>query len=155
MIVKRGIRCGPKLRRQQHQHKTRDALRSATKDERIFTSIWDCMTTMHDEIYRKSQSFSQLTRRMDHDARTKSRSSTLVTILSQSQRERYANPSHLLTLDQNKQTGPLWQTSGYQEPKKRLANLHNHKKHKQVSDIRFRKRDHKNLTLHYKSTWND
>ena len=37
MIVTRGGKCGPILW-QQHHHKARDALRSATKNERKFTS---------------------------------------------------------------------------------------------------------------------
>ena len=38
-IVTRGSRCGPNPW-QQHHHEARDALRSATKGERTFTSIW-------------------------------------------------------------------------------------------------------------------
>ena len=38
MIVTRGSKCDPW---QQHHHKARDALRSATQGERTFTSIWD------------------------------------------------------------------------------------------------------------------
>ena len=52
MIVISGSRCGPNPW-QQHHHKARDALRSATKGERTFTSIWDRWQS--DEIYRKFQ----------------------------------------------------------------------------------------------------
>ena len=52
MIVTRGGKCGPNPW-PQHHHKTRDALRSATKGERTFTSIWD--RWQNDEIYRQSQ----------------------------------------------------------------------------------------------------
>ena len=51
-IVARGSRCGPNPW-QQHHHKARDALRSAAKGERTFTSIWD--RWQHDEIFRTSQ----------------------------------------------------------------------------------------------------
>ena len=40
MIVTRGSKCGPNPWQQDH-HKARDALRSATKGGRAFTSIWD------------------------------------------------------------------------------------------------------------------
>ena len=39
-MVTRGCRCG-RNPWQQHHHKARDALRSATKGERTFTSIWE------------------------------------------------------------------------------------------------------------------
>ena len=52
MPVTRGSKCGPNPR-QQHHHKARDALRSATQGGRTVTSIWD--RRQSDEIYRKSQ----------------------------------------------------------------------------------------------------
>ena len=51
-IVTRGSTCGPNPW-QQHHRKARDSLRSATKGERAFRSIWD--RWQNDEIYRKSQ----------------------------------------------------------------------------------------------------
>ena len=51
-IFTRGRRCGPNSWQQRH-HNARDALRSATKGERTFASIWKRWE--HDEICRKSQ----------------------------------------------------------------------------------------------------
>ena len=51
-ISTRGSNCGPNLW-QLDQHKTRDALRSATKGARAFTSVWD--RSQNDETHRKSQ----------------------------------------------------------------------------------------------------
>ena len=46
IIVTRGSKCGSNPWQQRH-HKARDAMRSATKGERAFTSIWD--RWQHDE----------------------------------------------------------------------------------------------------------
>ena len=48
-ISPRGSECGPNLW-QMHHHKARDALRSAAKGDRGFTSIWDRL--QNDEMYR-------------------------------------------------------------------------------------------------------
>ena len=47
-----GSKCGPNPWQHQHQ-KARDALRSAAKGGKTFTSIWE--RWQHDEIYKKSQ----------------------------------------------------------------------------------------------------
>ena len=119
-IVTRGTRCGPSPW-QQHHHKARDALRSATKGERTFTSIWD--RWQHDEIYQKSHlkhNWSDAwVRCLDHIAQF-----DLSHNAPQWQRERYVNLIHLRSLDSNKQAGPLWKRPGYQEAKRELANIH-------------------------------
>ena len=51
-ISTRGSKCSPNLW-QQHHHKARDALWSATKGDRGCTSIWD--RWQNDETYRQSR----------------------------------------------------------------------------------------------------
>ena len=117
--VTRGDGCGPNPW-QQHHHKARDALRSATKGERTFTSIWD--RWQHGEIHRKSQlphDWSDArVRYLDHIAQY-----DISHNAPQWQRERYVNLIHLRSLDSNKQGEPLWKRPGYQQAKRELANL--------------------------------
>ena len=66
----------------------------------------------------------------------------------QSKRERYKNLLLLPSLDENMQTGPLWQKTGYQEAQKELTNLHKSKKWKSKflkSPVRDRRRLHDRL----------
>ena len=51
-ISTRGSKCGLN-QWQQHRHKARDALRSAAKGDRAFTSIWE--RWQNDEIHKQSQ----------------------------------------------------------------------------------------------------
>ena len=59
--VTRGSRCGPNPW-QQHHHKARDALRSAAKGERTFTSFWNGWK--HDEIFSEMSTLTQMVGRM-------------------------------------------------------------------------------------------
>ena len=113
MTVTRGGRCGLNPW-QQHHHKARDALRSATKGERTFTSIWD--TWQHDEIHRKPQLSHRLSdtwvRYLDHTVHF-----NISHNATQPQRERYVNLLHLRRV---------------REAKKEVSNLQKSKREEQV-----------------------
>ena len=142
MIVTRGGGCGPNPW-PQHHHKAPDALRSATKGERTFTSILD--RWQHDEIYRKSQ-LSHIGRTHGPGTWTTWRSSTSAT-MHRNCRERLVNLLHWRSLDSNKHAGPLWKRPGYQEATKELANLQKLKRQVQVlyNPVSDRKREHNRL----------
>ena len=116
MIVTRGSKFGPNSW-QQHHHRARDALRSASKGERTFTSI--CARWQHDEIdLTGNLSFLMIGRTHGSGTWTTSCTLTLNHNAPQLQRERYVNLLHLRSLDKNKQAGPLWQRREYGEAKK-------------------------------------
>ena len=125
MIVTRGSKCGPNPWQQDH-HKARDALRSATKGGRAFTSIWDRWQNY--EIYRKSQLAHNWSdawvRYLDHIVHF-----NIYHNATQPQREGYVKLLHLRTVDENKQA---WQRPGYREAKKELSNLQKSKREEQV-----------------------
>ena len=135
MIVTRSGKCGPNPWQQNH-HMARDALRSATKDEKTFTSIWD--------RWQNDDWSDAWVRYLDHIVHFNIHRNA-----PQPQRERYVNLLHLRGVDENKQTGPLWQRPGYWEAKKDVSNLQKSKREGRVPYIPVsdRKRD-------YKSTWN-
>ena len=105
IIVTRGSKCGPNPWQQDH-HKARDALRSATKGGRAFTSIWD--RWQHCEICRKSQLahnwWDAWVRYLDHIVHF-----NIYHNATQPQREGYVKLLHLRTVDENKQA---WQRPG-------------------------------------------
>ena len=84
-------------------HKARDALKSATKNEK-YTSIWD--RWQRDEVYRASQLAHNWTdewvKYLDFIAQFDSSHGA-----PHRQRARYNNMVHLLSLDSNRQAGPL------------------------------------------------
>ena len=141
-IATRGSKCDPNLW-QQHHHKARDALRSATQGERAFTSIWDrwqnyetnrqcqLVFTWSDAWDRYLNHFS-----VHHNA-------------TQPQRERYMNLLHLRSVDENKQAPPLWQRPGYWKANKELSNPQMSKGEEQVLcfPISERKRLHNRSDL--------
>ena len=102
-LTARGSKCGPNPW-QQHHHKARDALRSTTKGERKFTSIWD--RWQNGEIYRKSQLshnwWDAWVRYLDHIVHFAINHNA-----PRLQRERYVNLIRLRCVDENKQAGPL------------------------------------------------
>ena len=112
-----------------------------SKGERILTSIWD--RWQHDEIYRTSQlshnSSDAWVRYLDHVTQF-----DISHNAPQWQRERYANSTHLRSLDSNKQAGPFWKRQGYQEAKRELANLQKSKDKCSLHSSN-RKRQHKKL----------
>ena len=111
MIVTRGSKCGPNPW-QQHHHKARDALRSATKGERTFTSIWD--RWQNDEIYMKS-------------------------LLAHNWSDAWVRNLGICfmyeVLTKTNRQDLIWRRPGYREAKKELSNLHKSKREEQVPYI--------------------
>ena len=118
-IATRGSKCGPNLW-QQHHHKARGALRSATKGDRGFTSIWNRWQNF--EMYRQSKLAQNLSdacvRHLDHTVHF-----NICHNATQPQRERYVNRLHLRSVDENRPALSLLQRPGHQEVKKELINL--------------------------------
>ena len=108
MIVTRGSRCGPNPW-QQHHHKARDALRSATKGERAVQLLQSVTGGKNDEIYMKSQLAhcwsDAWVRYLDHIVHF-----NIYHNAPQPQRERYVNLLHLRSVDENKQAGLVAKT---------------------------------------------
>ena len=118
-ISKRGSKSGPKMW-QQHHHKARDAIRSATKGDRGFISIWDGWQNA--EIYRESQLAQYWSdawvRYLDHIVQFSIHHNA-----TQQQRESTINVLYLRSVDENRQAPPLSQRPGYWEAKKESINL--------------------------------
>ena len=93
--ITRGCKCGPNPW-QQHHHNAREALRSATKGDRKYISIWD--RWWNDEAYRTSQLAHNWT-----DAWVRYSDFIVHIDISHNapswQRERYINLVHLRDLD--------------------------------------------------------
>ena len=117
-ISTRGRECGPNLW-QQHHHKAGDALRSATKGDRGFTSIWD--RWQNDEICRQSQlahdGSDVWVRYLDHIAHF-----SIYHNATQQQRESHMNLFYSRSVAENRQAPPLSQRPGYWEAKKEWIN---------------------------------
>ena len=130
-IFTRGSKCGPNLL-QQHHHKAREALRSATEGDRAFTSIWD--RWQNDQIYRKSQLAHNWSdawvRYLDHIVHF-----SICHNATQPQRERKMSLLHLRSVDGNKQAPPLSQRPGCREATKELSNLQKARREEQVDFI--------------------
>ena len=94
-------------------HKDRDALRSATKGDRGFTTIWD--RWQNDDIYRQSQLAhnwsNALVRYLDHIVHF-----SIYHNVTQQQRERRVHILYLRSVDENRQAS-LSQRPRYWEAK--------------------------------------
>ena len=132
--------------------KARDALRSAAKRERAFTSIWD--RWQNDETNKKSQLAHKWSdawiEYLDHIVH-----SNIYHNATQPQRERYANLHHLRSVDENQQAPPPWQRPGVPGSEKGIVKSSRKEKNKfLISQQVTRSVYRTELTLHYKSTWN-
>ena len=123
-ISTRSSKCGPNLC-QMHHHKARDALRSATKGERKFTSIWD--RWQNDAIYRQYQLVHYWSvawvRYLDHIVHFR-----IYHNATQQHRERNMHILYLRSVDDNRQATHLSQRPGYPEAKEKLMNLQKEKR---------------------------
>ena len=111
--VTRGSRCGPNPW-QQHHHKARDGLQSATKGGK--------------DIYQKFGTDGNMMKstrnlRSHMIGRTHGSGIWITSHSAMAERKEYVNLIHLRCVDSNKQAGPLWKRPGYQEAQRELANL--------------------------------
>ena len=116
-IATRGSKCGPNPW-QQHHHKARDALRSATKGERAFTSIWD--RWQNDAIDRN---LSLLTSGRTHEADTWTTSCiSTSTTMQRNRREKDMRAYFIYEVLTKRNKHLYGRDQGYREAKK-LSNL--------------------------------
>ena len=152
MIVTRGGKCGPNPW-PQHHHKARDALRSATKGERTFTSIWD--RWQNDEIYRKSQLAHNWSdawvRHVDHIVHF-----NIYHNAPESQREKYVNllQYEVLTKTSRQDHYGRDQCTGKRKRNCQSCTSQKEKNNFLISQLVTGSVHRTELTPHYKSTWN-